>query len=238
MRGSIASTLKGTKALVLVALVVAMVGLLSVIDLRAPRVPSLAEGPSEDLLVGRRFTEPGRLDPFTLIDQRGQSFGLARVLGQWSFAFFGFTHCPDVCPTTLLTYQQMRRLLGDELERKPRVQFLFVSVDPERDTPQVLDSYVSYFGEGLLGLTGDGDTIRALSQQLGAFFRIVDQPGGDYLVEHSGSILLIDPEGRLAAVFPSPHRPAALVDAFRNIRDGSMTPKPGLSAGGNSQKQS
>ncbi len=186
-------------------------------------VQSLAAGPTRVLPAGSVFTAPQALQSFSLVDQHGQRFDLLRLKGQWTFMFFGFTHCPDVCPGTMLVYKQMHQQLTQVLGPLSDVEFVFVSVDPKRDTPELLGGYVTYFHRDFLGVTGPERALRDLTQQLGVFYRLVDRPGEEYFVEHSGSILLLDPEARLVALFPAPHRAKALVETYLILRDGRPT---------------
>jgi protein SCO1/2 len=122
--------------------------------------------------------------------------------------FFGYTHCPDVCPSTLydlkLVHEKLEQLTGDGA---PGHQVLFVSVDPERDTPEQLGQYVNYFHPDFIGVTGPQEQLAPLTMQLGIAYRIEDHEADSpqYNVDHSVSVLLTDPQGRLHGVFPAPH---------------------------------
>lgn len=183
--------------------------------------PSLVEEEAtEQLLAGKVYKNPKEINPFQLIDQSGKIFDLNRLKNKWSFLFFGYTYCPDVCPMTLLTYKEMHQQLLETLGTLSDVQFVFVSVDPERDTTEMLEQYVTYFHPDFIGVTGSQTAIRDFTKPLGIFYRAVERPGNDvYLVEHSGSILLTDPQARLLAVFPAPHHPTDLVATYRQIRE-------------------
>lgn len=158
------------------------------------------------------------LQPFHLVDDNGKPFTLRDLKGHWSFLFFGYTHCPDVCPSTLQVLHGVEQRLRSG-GSPPRV--VFVSVDPDRDTPQQLGKYVAYFDPGFMGATGKADQIDALTKQLGILygFEDPDPKTGDYAVSHSAQILLIDPSGALRAVFSAPHEAAAIAADFRKIRD-------------------
>ena len=118
--------------------------------------------------------------------------------------FFGFTHCPDICPTTLQVLAAAKSAL-DEQGISPLPRIVLVSVDPERDTPEILDKYVGYFGAGNLGITGPLEGIQALTKELGIYFNKQAGDDGNYLVDHSAAVLLIDPEARFSALFSGPH---------------------------------
>lgn len=159
--------------------------------------------------------EPKAIEDFTLLDHHGSPFKLDGFKGHWSLVFFGFTACPDICPSTLYQLQQARQLLLQERAAPDIPRIYLVSVDPERDTPQKLAAYVAYFDPAFIGLTGDPGQLQALAIQLGiAFFVEPHDPGAvQYNVDHGASLLLLDPLGHLFAVLPAPH------DAVRIARD-------------------
>lgn len=153
--------------------------------------------------------EPRVIADFSLVDDDGQPFSLERLKGQWSLLFFGFTHCPDVCPSALYDLAQVRKTLArNDPEKTNDLQVLFVSVDPERDTPRQLNQYVNYFDPEFIGVTGPEAQLAPLTLQLGIAYRIEDhEPGSQqYNVDHSASILLMNPNGQLHGVFPAPHQ--------------------------------
>ena len=131
---------------------------------------------------------------FSLIDHNGQARTLADFRGKVVTVFFGFTHCPDVCPTTLAEMAQVMGELGPEAQK---VQVLFVTVDPERDTPQVLKQYVPSFHPSFLGMSGDADTISRTAKEFKVFYQKQPLPGGGYSVDHSAGTYIFDQEGRL-----------------------------------------
>ena len=152
--------------------------------------------------------EPRVIADFALVDDEGAPFSLDNLRGQWSLIFFGYTHCPDVCPSTLydlkLVHEKLEQLNGDA---ETNHQVLFASVDPERDTPEQLNKYVDYFHPDFIGVTGPQEQLAPLTMQLGIAYRIEEHEAGatQYNVDHSVSILLMNPEGRLHGVFPAPH---------------------------------
>lgn len=160
---------------------------------------------------------PRALPEFLLTDHRRQPFGPDRLQGQWTLLFFGFTHCPDVCPTTLNTLSGMTTRLAD-LPPETRPAVVMISVDPTRDTVEKLAGYVPFFDPDFVGVTGDMGEIMALTRGLGVAFAY--QPardGTEYTVEHTASVFLIDPRGRLAAIFNTPHRVEELDSEYREI---------------------
>jgi protein SCO1/2 len=157
--------------------------------------------------------EPRVIADFDLVDQGGQPFSLQQLRGGWSLLFFGFTHCPDVCPTALYELQQVRTSLQQELDESTQIpEILFVSVDPERDTPQALQTYLSHFDPSFIGITGEHEQLLPLTKQVGIAYRIEEHEDGAtrYNVDHSTGILLTNPDGRLHGVFPAPHDAAEI----------------------------
>jgi len=158
---------------------------------------------------------PKQLDAFELVDHKQNTVNLERLKNHWSFLFFGFTNCPDVCPATLTQLIQVKKLIMDSPNSSDNLQFLFVSVDPQRDTQQHLASYMAYFDAAFLGMTGDEDKIVAFENQLGAFHRYgIKNTLGYYSVQHSAEVFLIDPAGRLAAKFQPPMEPSQVAEQF------------------------
>ena len=158
---------------------------------------------ASDDLEATRFPVAREIAPFELIDHNNAVFDNNALRQRWSFLFFGYTHCPDVCPTTLAVLNSVANRLQD-LDQD--IRFIFVSIDPERDTPEKLAHYVSYFNGDFVGVTGTPEALEQLTKPLGIFSsRVAAEPGTDgYLVDHTASILLFDPDGRFHAVFSTP----------------------------------
>jgi protein SCO1/2 len=160
---------------------------------------------------------PRPIPDFSLVDEHGQAVTPADLRGRWTLLFFGFTHCPDVCPMTL---QVLARALHsfDDLPVEQRPVARFVSVDPERDTPEQLARYLDAFDADIHGLTGAPGAIAALAQGLGIAYARVDAPDGrGYTMDHSAALLLLDPDARLVAVFTPPHDARAIAADLRSI---------------------
>jgi len=156
--------------------------------------------PPLELTTGSYLSPRRPLPDFSLIDQRGQPFGSQNLRGHWSLMFFGYTECPDFCPSTLSTLAAMEKRMRARRESVPP-QVIFVSVDAKRDTPEQLAKYVPYFDPQFIGLTAaDQPTIEAVARKLGVGVTIEPQPDGSYAVYHSGAIFVVDPAGRLAAI--------------------------------------
>jgi protein SCO1/2 len=163
------------------------------------------------------YLAPARAVPdFSLIDQRGAAFGPRNLDGHWSLVFFGYTNCPDFCPTTLMTLAAMEKKLRAERAVPPQV--VFISVDAARDTPQQLAKYVPYFDPAFIGVTAsDQPTLEALARKLGVAVALVPNPGGGYSVDHSGAIFVVDPAGKIAAILTGPFTADALQGDFNRI---------------------
>ncbi len=162
---------------------------------------------------------------FSLTDHNGLPFTPDNLSRKWTFMFFGYTHCPDICPMALVDLNNIYHNLvekGDLILKKYKVgtQFVFVTVDPERDTVEQLKEYIPYFNKNFIGLTGESDVIASLAHPLGVAYRRVPSKDSenDYLVDHTASFLLIDPLIRLRATFSPPHDPKQVAEDFRNIR--------------------
>jgi protein SCO1/2 len=154
---------------------------------------------------GTALPEPRALADFSLSDQDGQPFSRENLRGHWTLLFTGFTNCPDVCPLTIASMADLRRRLA-----RDDIQFLFVSVDPERDTPEVIRRYLAHFDRGLVGATGPRADIETFTTGLGLAQVVNPGVGDEYTVDHSTALVLIDPEARLAGYFSAPHQPDAL----------------------------
>lgn len=138
---------------------------------------------------GGRFAVGG---PFEMVDTTGQTVTEADLLGKPSVMFFGFTYCPDVCPTTLYDLSEMIERLGPDAEK---MNFVFVSVDPERDTPEKLGDYISAFDDHIRGFTGSPEQVAKMAEAYRIYYEKVPLEGGDYTIDHTASVYLMDAEG-------------------------------------------
>ena len=168
-----------------------------------------AGGPAEPL-AATVLPVGNELPDFALLDHDGEPVDRTVFEGQWDVVFFGFTNCPDICPATMTMLGQARRELEAQ-GREPLPRVVLVSVDPERDTPEAMARYIAYFEDGNLGLTGDLEALNKLTDALGIFFQKSGGNDDAYGVDHSTVVLLIDPQGRLKALFTAPHDVANLV---------------------------
>lgn len=156
---------------------------------------------------------PRTLPEFTMTNHLGSKFTNQDLNGSWSFVFFGFTHCPDVCPLTLNTMNQASNLLSEDIQK----QVVFISVDPNRDQPEKLKDYVTHFNNDTIGLTGNKEQIDQLTKSLGAIYAIPENKSENYLVDHSAHIFVIAPNGKLTALFSTPHDANVIADDFKII---------------------
>jgi len=168
------------------------------------------------------FTTPRIIDPFALTDHQGNAFTESSFKDNWSFVFFGYTNCPDVCPNTLSIMNVTATLLGKDEQGREVPRFIMVSVDPERDTVEQLGQYMPYFNKAFIGLTGENkQDVDALTSQFGIpyFLKKKSTEDQQYGVDHSGAILLVNPHGNLHALFSAPHDAKRLADEFTQIRN-------------------
>lgn len=151
----------------------------------------------------RATQAPGIASDFELVDQTGRTVRDEDFRGRWQLVFFGFTSCPDVCPTTLANMTAALEELGPDADK---LQPLLISVDPERDTPPVLRAYLTPFDPRILGLTGTPERVEAAIRRFGVYAAKRPLEGGNYTMDHSTVVYLMDPKGEYAANF-SPQTP-------------------------------
>ena len=144
--------------------------------------------------------------PFHLEDQNGKTVSDAEMKGKPFLVFFGFTHCPDICPATLFDISQVMKALGPDADRTGA---LFITVDPERDTPTVLKDYLSNFDPHLRGLTGDQTAINTAIKEYRVYAKKVPLDNGDYTMDHTAMVYLMDKEGHFVAPFNTQRTPEA-----------------------------
>jgi protein SCO1/2 len=151
--------------------------------------------PRESLTVAQATSVGG---PFKLTDQDGKPISDSNLRGKPFLVFFGFTHCPDVCPTTLFEVSEVMRSLGPDADKTAA---LFITVDPERDTPDKLKDYLSSFDPHLRGVTGDPETVAAVAKSYRVYYKKVPTDKGDYTMDHTAIVYLMDKNGRFVAPF-------------------------------------
>jgi protein SCO1/2 len=155
---------------------------------------------------------------FTLVDAQGNAVDQTVLAGHPSMLFFGFTHCPEVCPTTMGEMAGWFDALGGEADD---LRAYFVTVDPERDTPEVLGEYVSWVSDRIIGLTGAPEEIAKAARSWGVFYEKVPLEGGDYTMDHTASVFLVDDKGEFAGTIAYREDSQTAVGKLRNLLAGS-----------------
>lgn len=169
---------------------------------------------SPPAISGTLLPAPRPIPEFSLLTAAGQPFTNADLQGHWSVFFFGFTHCPDVCPMTMGDFKKIKAALGDDADR---VNFLMISVDGERDTPEHLQRYISAFDPAFLGMTGSASDLRRIGADYGLYFNANKGEGENYTVDHTASIFMIDPEGYLRTIFTFGTEPDVITGYLRDL---------------------
>ena len=197
------------------ATAIAVFGALYIVERMGPEPPGEAERTRTAEEIAREIVT----GEFSLVDKRGRPVADTDFRGSWLLIFFGYTHCPDVCPTTLGTVALVMDALGADSRA---LQPLFITVDPARDTPDVVGAYVAAFHPKIIGLTGTEEQVAAAAKSHRAYFAVVPVPSGtesdteDYAVDHSAHLYLMDPDGVYATVYSQ----ADTVETIaRNIRE-------------------
>lgn len=151
--------------------------------------------------------------PFTLVGSNGQPFGSDQLKGKPYVLFFGFTHCPDTCPTTLARLVKLRRDAGGD----GAFDIVFVTVDPERDGPKEMETYSKAFGAPIIGLTGSAAQIDQVKKEFGIFSQKVATGDGDYTVDHTATVLLFDRDGKFVATIAPDEQDQPAVDKLKRM---------------------
>lgn len=162
------------------------------------------------------FEQPRDLGEFALLDDENKPFTAASLQHKWTLLFFGYTYCPDICPTTMATLSQFYSKLEPGYAKD--TQIVMVSVDPARDTPEKLRQYVRYFNPQFRGVTGEFLALQQFATALNIPFRKVPNGGDNYQIDHSGSIAIIHPNGHYVGFFKAPHGVEKLLQNYQSIR--------------------
>jgi len=173
------------------------------------------------------YEEARPLAEFTLTNENGETVTRDDLKGRWTFAFVGYTNCPDICPLAMSNLRRFDQQLPAKL---PQPDYLLISADPKHDTPERLKNYTDFFGENFHGLTGDLETTRALAKSLNAVFQH-READGQLQVDHSGHFALLNPEAEVQALIQPPHRPEQLIEAFERIYQWAKANHPRASEG-------
>jgi protein SCO1 len=152
--------------------------------------------------------------PFTLVDQDGKTVANTALEGKWLLVYFGYTHCPDECPTTLNNIAIALKDLG---AKRSEVRPVFITIDPARDTPQVLKNYVAAFGAPILALTGTTAQIAKAADAYRVYYAKHPEAGGDYSMDHSSIVYVMDPKGRFTASFTDDDTPAQMAERLQKL---------------------
>lgn len=179
------------------------------------RVPTDDELRERGIIV---LPKPRDLAEFSLTDASGAAFTNEDLEGQWTFAYFGFTNCPDICPVAMSVLGRARELLAEQ-GREDHFAGVLVSVDPARDTPEALAEYVRFFHEDFEGVTGEREEIAELAGQVSVAFAAVPEPTAPdgYVVDHTGNIVLVNPRGHYHGYIRPPHTPEQLTFAYEAL---------------------
>ena len=181
--------------------------------IQQPRLMSVAEMKVNGAYM---MDTPRKIPEFNLVDQNGEAFTHSRLEGVWTLIFFGFTHCPDVCPTTMAFLNEfMGSLEGTEAED---TQVVMVSVDPARDTIEILAEYVPYFNPAFIGVTGEFLDVHRFATALNTPFRKAPGQGKDYQVDHSANVVLVNPRGDYHGFFRAPLDLGKMKVTYRSAR--------------------
>ena len=172
---------------------------------------------NEDLRINGAVVldKPRIFGDFELVDHRGETFNISRMQDIWTIVFFGFTHCPDICPTTLAMLNDTYSKLKDS--EKDRLQIVMISLDSERDTVEKMAEYVPYFNSSFTGVTGDKYVISQLAAELFIAYNRVPLGDDDYTMDHSTQLILINPKGHYHGFFKAPHTEITMRSTWRSI---------------------
>ncbi|MFU8831826.1 MAG: SCO family protein [Wenzhouxiangella sp.] len=163
------------------------------------------------------WPEPRPLDGFELTNTAGEPFLPAAFQGQWSFVFFGYLTCPDICPSSLHAMREMSRMLEQRQSTAIKREFIFVSVDPTHDRPDAIQEYLAWFDAGFIGLSGTEPQLQALARPMAVKFEEHIDDDGYRSIDHSSSLMIIDPAGRVVGAIPPPLQPERMVAQFERL---------------------
>ena len=177
-------------------------------------LPSLLEK-KPTLATGKILARPMEIDQFELIDQNNAAFNNKSLEGGWTVVFFGYTNCPDVCPTTIYKLAEIKNIIKEKL---PSTDFntVLVTLDPDRDSAQRLDEYIGYFDENMLGVTGTYENIQSFTSSLSVFYQRINKEEG-YDFNHTASIFIFDKNGLLFATMSPANTIGELTEDFYTI---------------------
>jgi len=199
------------RLILIIAAIAAMAGGLWLAQVNPP--------PQQDTprIQGAIYPQAKHIENFSLLNQDNETFNKNNLQGQWSLLFVGYTLCPDICPTTLTLMSEVYWELKDQELEPPAI--IFLSIDPKRDTVDVVKKYVEYFNKDFIGLTGESKQIAQLTRNLNAVYRKAPGLEGkitedDYLMDHSSALMLINPDGDLQSILTAPHSIRGVIDSL------------------------
>lgn len=166
---------------------------------------------------GAIYPDAKEISPFNLLTHQNKIFMQSGFIGQWNLIFVGYTHCPDVCPTTLGLLNEVDRIYKEQ--NLDSVKIYFLTIDPDRDSVQVMQEYIHYFNNDFTGLTGNQTEINKLVRNLNAVYRKAPGLSGkisadDYLMDHSSALMLINPDGKLQSILTAPHSTNSIITSI------------------------
>lgn len=203
---------KQTKSLLTVGILVLFVGFITSLFVFKQKEVKVVLAPKAATV----FNTARTIDHFDLVDQDNKPFTQANLENHWSLLFFGFTRCDSICPTTMAVLKQVYEKLPNATHDPAQV--VFVTVDPEYDNPEILKKYVDSFNENFIGVTGSEQELTQLQHSLGIMaMPAVTHTGNEHMIDHSGTIIVTNPQGEFYALFTAPHNADAIVDDYQNL---------------------
>lgn len=201
---------------ILAALIVAALVLAACGDDGGDGGDAAPDEPTPTPLPGTVLDPPKPLNDFTLTAHTGEPLTLSDLRGQVVVIYFGYTNCPDICPTTFANYKRLKAALTED--EQAQLSVVFLSVDGERDTPERLAAYVAAFDPAFIGLTGDDADVRLVARDFGVFYQRQDYSNEtNYLVDHTASTFVVGPEGQLRIVYPHGTDPAIMAQGVSRL---------------------
>ncbi len=202
--------------ILLVVSLLLLAGIALLFVTRGPTAPDWASATPEVQAI--LWPAPREVADFSLIDQQGHAFNKEGLKGHWSLLYFGYLQCPDICPTTLQSLASLRRLMTQSGHAADIPQMMFVSVDPGNDNPQRIAAYLDFFDKQLIGLTGDPGQLAHLAESLGVIYTEHVEADGVRTMEHTSSVIVVDPQGRGVAALAGSHQPRALLQQLDALK--------------------
>jgi protein SCO1/2 len=172
---------------------------------------------TNEYMEGVFWPNPKKISEFQMVDHSSNAFSLEQLKGQWTFIFFGYTNCPDVCPTTMAVLNEVYKLINDA-DDPIETQIIFVTIDPDRDSIDKLAGYIGHFNSKFIALGGTHEQLDSLTSQIGiSYLNESAAEDGSYLVSHTSSIFLMDPNVQLISIFSQPFNPLDIQSRFVDI---------------------